>query len=289
MNGEVQEMTIKSKYTNTVNALTTGVVQELVMDSEGYVTKIRPLADADNENGYVANVNDPTADQVYSDSDYMAGNTAVSNFDVYHMTSNGAPLYLVGRTLHFTAADDQYGLFFASDAKAVVRQTVNGKTTTVAYGSVKEAYSILSDSNNVTTDGLNFKGEVVAVLDANGVAKWVFFDDQHPITSGDRPNYTNGKLEILGLTFTAGTPGSFNVNVGTKEAITAGGSYTVTIYSGNYIVASLSATNGSATAGQVWTNGVPSTINSASGAYRVVITSTDGAGVIRSAEANFVI
>ena len=289
MNGEVQEMTIKSKYTNTVNALTPGVVQELVMDSEGYVTKIRPLADADNENGYVANINDPTADQVYSDSDYVAGNTAVSNFDVYHMTSNGAPLYLVGRTLHFTAADDQYGLFFASDAKAVVRQTVNGKTTTVAYGSVKEAYSVLSDSNNVTTDGLNFKGEVVAVLDANGVAKWVFFDDQHPINSGDRPNYTNGKLEILGLTFTAGTPGSFNVNVGTKEAITAGGSYTVTIYSGNYIVASLSATNGSATAGQVWTNGVPSTINSASGAYRVVITSTDGAGVIRSAEANFVI
>ena len=284
MNGEVQEMTIKSKYTNTVNALTTGVVQELVMDSEGYVTKIRPLADADNENGYVANVNDPTADQVYSDSDYMAGNTAVSNFDVYHMTSNGAPLYLVGRTLHFTAADDQYGLFFASDAKAVVRQTVNGKTTTVAYGSVKEAYSILSDSNNVTTDGLNFKGEVVAVLDANGVAKWVFFDDQHPITSGDRPNYTNGKIEVLGVTFANST---FNVNVGTKEAIN-NASLDIKVYSGNFIVAEIN-TSTTLPAGGTWTYGVPATITAASGNYRVVVTTTDANGVVRSGEANFAI
>ena len=288
LNGEVQEMTIKSKYTSTVLALKEGVVQELVMDSDNYVTRIRPLADADNEMGYVADAIDTSKDQVYTYSDYQA-KSQVTGYDVYHMDSNGATLSLDGRTLHFNADLDQYGLFFASDAKAVVKQYVNKDWQTVEYGSVKEAYSTLADMDGNTVNGLTFKGEVVAVLDSNGVAQWVFFYDKTPVSSGNQPNYTNGKLDVLSLTFTpgaAGANGTFNVNVATKEAWGANGSYTVTIYSGNYVVGTLSTTNGAATAGMSWTSYVNATVGTASGTYRVVVTS-NADGVLRTGEATF--
>ena len=130
------------------------------------------------------------------------------------MDSNGATLSLDGRTLHFNADLDQYGLFFASDAKAVVKQYVNKDWQTVEYGSVKEAYSTLADMDGNTVNGLTFKGEVVAVLDSNGVAQWVFFYDKTPVSSGNQPNYTNGRLDVLSLTY---ANGSFSVNTGTKE------------------------------------------------------------------------
>ena len=110
---------------------------------------------------------------------------------MYHVNANGTTLYLDGRTLHLNNQWDQTGLFFASDAKAVVSQEVNGDRDEIAYASVREAYSTLSDANNVTTDGLNFQGEIVAVLDANGVAQWVFFYDYTSVNSGNTPDYGN--------------------------------------------------------------------------------------------------
>ena len=170
-----------------------------------------------------------------------------------------------------------------------MKQYVNKDWQTVEYGSVKEAYSTLADMDGNTVNGLTFKGEVVAVLDSNGVAQWVFFYDKTPVSSGNQPNYTNGKLDVLSLTFTpgaAGANGTFNVNVATKEAWGANGSYTVTIYSGNYVVGTLSTTNGAATAGMSWTSYVNATVGTASGTYRVVVTS-NADGVLRTGEATF--
>ena len=283
LNGEIQEMTIKSKYANTIDYLYKDEVEELVLDADGYVTKINRLVDSNNGNGmYAAG----SKNEVYDNADLNAG-TAVTNFDVYHVSGNGVTLHLDGRTLHLNNQWDQTGLFFASDAKAIVSQEVNGVRSNIEYGSVREGYSTLSDSDGITTNGLNFQGYVVAVLDSNGVAQWVFFYDGHGVTSGNRPNYTNGRLDVLSLTY---TNGSFSVNIGTKEELVAGGTYSVTIYSGNYVVATTGTLpSGHVAANGVWTDVVRANIGTASGVYRVVVTVTDGNRVVRSGEATFTI
>ena len=283
LNGEIQEMTIKSKYTSTVMNLRPDTVQELILDGENYVTKINSIPNAAGTT-YIKGTN-----EVFDNQELNAG-TAVTDFDVYDVTCSVA-LSLEGRTLHIDPTYDKNGLFFSRDAKAVVSQSVNGERDEVEYASVQEAYSVLADADNNTANGLTFNGRIVAVLDANGVAQWVFFYDNTNVSSGNQPNYTNGKLDVLGLTFTpgaAGANGTFNVNVATKESWGANGTYTVTIYSGNYVVGTLSTTNGAATAGMSWTSYVNATVGTASGTYRVVVTS-NADGVLRTGEATFTI
>ena len=151
--------------------------------------------------------------------------------------------------------------------------------------SVQEAYSVLADADNNTVNGLTFNGRIVAVLDANGVAQWVFFFDNTNVSSGNQPSYSNGRLDVLSLTY---ANGSFSVNTGTKEELVAGGTYRVDVYSGNYVVATTGnlAVNHVA-AGGVWTDVVRANIGTASGTYRVVVTCTDGNGVLRTGEATF--
>ena len=175
LNGEIQTMTVKSKYSKTVDNLEPGTVQELVLDADNYVTKI----------------NNVDVDKIYGDSEL---GDSVEGFDVYDIevsarNTAGAPLYLTGRTLHYTPKDD-VGLAVARDAKAVVSQIVNGDRDEVEYGSVQEAYSTLADANTNASD-LQYAGRVIAVLDADGVAQWVFFYDYTPINSGNTPDYGN--------------------------------------------------------------------------------------------------
>ena len=264
LNGEIQEMTIKSKYANTINNLYTGEVEELVLDAEGYVTKINRLDDNNNSNGMYARV---TKNEVYDNTDLNAG-TDVTAFDVYHVNVNGVTLHLDGRTLHLNNQWDQTGLFFASDAKAIVRQKVNGSWSNTEYASVREAYSTLSDSDSNTTNGLNFQGEVVAVLDSNGVAQWVFFYDNHGVTSGDRPNYNNGatilNLAHDGTQFTATVASNANITGTTVQ-------WEMEVYQGNVKVGD----SGRVTGGN-WTanTGYPLSAAGAvpfSGTYRVVV------------------
>lgn len=203
---------------------------------------------------------------------------------MYHVNANGTTLYLDGRTLHLNNQWDQTGLFFASDAKAVVSQEVNGDRDEIAYASVREAYSTLSDANNVTTDGLNFQGEIVAVLDANGVAQWVFFYDDHGVTSGTRPNYNDG-VKILSMTHSGGV---FNVAVATNANVTAN-NWDVSVYQNNVLVGqSLNQTSGNFNANQ----GYPLTATSfiggaASGTYRVEVTIRNGTTVVATGVATF--
>ncbi|MBM6679015.1 S-layer homology domain-containing protein, partial [Pseudoflavonifractor capillosus] len=176
LNGEIQTMTIKSKYSRTVDYLEPGTVQELVLDADNYVTKI----------------NDVDTDKIYDNTDL---GDSVEGFDVYNIevsarNTAGAPLYLIGRTLHYTPDSNDVGLAVARDAKAVVSQVVNGDRDEVEYGSVEEAFSTLADANPNSSD-LQYAGRVIAVLDADGVAQWVFFYDYTSVNSGNTPDYGN--------------------------------------------------------------------------------------------------
>ena len=259
LNGEIQEMTIKSKYTSTVLALNPGVVQELVMDGENYVTSVRNIPD---DATWVASA----TNNVYGNTE-LDHHVAVTGFDVYDVNCS-VELSLEGRTLHIDPTYDHYGLFFASDAKAVVSQEVNGDRSEIEYSSVKEAYSTLSDSDGITTNGLTFNGRIVAVLDSNGVAQWVFFYDNHGVTSGDRPNYNNGatilNLAHDGTQFTATVASNANITGTTVQ-------WEMEVYQGNVKVGD----SGRVTGGN-WTanTGYPLSAAGAvpfSGTYRVVV------------------
>ena len=47
LNGELVTKTIKSKFDNTVKQLDANTVQELVLDADGYVVRIKDLDDND--------------------------------------------------------------------------------------------------------------------------------------------------------------------------------------------------------------------------------------------------
>ena len=226
VNGEIQTMTIKSKYANTVTQLRENAVQELVLDADGYVTRINTLTDPDVTTEYsdsyyggfyVAGTSG--VDQVYTNTDLSSGtSTTVSDYDAYHIAVRGtaatSTMYLTGRTLHFGGVIDQTGLAIGSDAKAVVRQQVNGSWQDTEYASVREAYSVLADTDT-TTAGLQFYGNVAAVLDSNGVAQWVVFYDLEPVSSGNLPNYGNNS----GIGNVKGMNGVISVATGSGNAI----------------------------------------------------------------------
>ena len=97
-------------------------------------------------------------------------------------------MYLQGRTLWVEDAAKNVGLTFVSDANAVVIQPVNGKETKTAYSSVEEAVSSLGDYDE-DEDGLQFCGDIAAVLNNQGVAEWIVFKSTVDAGSGHGPSY----------------------------------------------------------------------------------------------------
>ena len=278
LNGEIQTMTIKSKYANTINTLDVNTVEELVLDGDGYVTKINRIPNAAGTT-YVKGTN-----EVY-DNRELDNHTLVTDYSVYDVACS-VKLSLDGRTLHIDPAYDYNGLFFAREAKAVVSQSVNGDRKEVEYASVQEAYSVLADSDKNSANGLTFNGKIVAVLDANGVAQWVFFYDNTDVTSGNRPVYTSG-ARVLNLTYSAGT---FNATAATTSNVTAT-SWTMSVYQGGILVGQTAgAASGNWTANTAY--GVSATASAGiavSGSYNVVLTIYNGSTVVASGEATFVI
>ena len=208
MNGELVTKTIKSRFTSTVNTLRPGTVQELVLDADGYVTTIKDL---DNGEG----VNDK--DEIYSNFDYNATTdwttTLLDDYEVYDITigsvlnptqqiigspiGDGSSRYMIdmscsGHTLHYDRNNTDIGLDFVNGAKAIVHQIVNNKDVWTDGIDVHTAFNMLVDADHNTNNNTNgvkqFSGRVVAVLNAQGVAEWVFFDDFTPRNSSD-PNY----------------------------------------------------------------------------------------------------
>ncbi|WP_300692512.1 S-layer homology domain-containing protein [uncultured Oscillibacter sp.] len=108
--------------------------------------------------------------------------------NLHHYDSAPTELTLAGRTLYVTPQSGSHtyvdeGLALQSDAKAVVIQRENGKWKTREFGSVKSALAQIVDVDE-TTPGLQYRGEVVAVMGSNGAAAWVVFTSYEDMVSG---------------------------------------------------------------------------------------------------------
>ena len=195
LDGQVQTLTAKSKYTSIIDELDKGTVQELRFDADDYVVKV---VDVDKLYDY-----DAATDEDIDIDDY----------DVYFVNSADArseelELKLQGRTLYITPGQDDMGLALASDAKAVVIQDENGKSDVkTEFDTVSGAISYLADPDEDTA-ALEYVGEIVAVLNSNGTAAWVVFDSETELLTGtNRPSddkeddtNTSGRITVNVLT-----------------------------------------------------------------------------------------
>ena len=221
MDGVKTTKTIKSRFTTTTRQLKPGTVQELVLDSDGYVTKIKDLENTPNTPA----ATHVSGNEVYDNVDFNStAVTSLKDYDAYHIMTrfadrNYSSLYdhvsntdtLTGlnpgttninlafqnNTLRYTTRNNDIGLPVTKDAKAVVWQKINGSGTWTDYSSVAAAYAMLNDADGDSTTNVNgakqFDGEVIAALNSNGVAEWVVFIDYTP-TQGKNPSYPGGSV-----------------------------------------------------------------------------------------------
>ena len=185
LNGEVQTLTAKSKYSNTINDLVKNTVQELRFDGD-YVVSVKDVKDKDIYGNQAAYHN--------------GGDVAkeLDGEDVYQMlglTPGTVPgtytLKLQGRTLYTTSDRTDMGLAMATDAKAVTIQTENGKTNVkTEFTDVSSAIAHLADPDNDTSNGTQYDGNIFAILDSNGTAKWVVFVSNTPLNTGNNGGTT---------------------------------------------------------------------------------------------------
>ena len=180
LGGEVQTLTARSKYPSTISDLDVGTVQELRFDGD-----------------YVVSVKDIPASDIYNTTKYNAS-TKIDDEEVYFVSVNnvsrGDVLELEGRTLYSSSRD--VGLTLVSDAKAVVIQDENNKTDVkTSYASVREAIAALGDPS--TAAGKQYVGDIIAVLNSQGVAEWVVFDSATPVNSGSDDGYVDVTSNIL--------------------------------------------------------------------------------------------
>ena len=181
LNGEVQTLTAKSKYSNTINDLVKNTVQELRFDGD-YVVSVKDVKDKDIYGNLAA----------YHNGGNIA--LALDGEDVYQML-NLVPgtntLKLQGRTLYTTSGRTDMGLAMATDAKAVTIQTENGKTNVkTEFTDVSSAIAHLADPDNDTSNGTQYDGNIFAILDSNGTAKWVVFVSNTPLNTGNNGGTT---------------------------------------------------------------------------------------------------
>ena len=172
LDGTIQELTVKSKFANTIKELDVSEVMELRYDGE-YVSKIIDLDLSD----------------FYTEGDYTTQNIDDEKvYDVSGLSVAGAnkadDLHLEGNTMYLTSNHDDYGLTFVKDAKAVVHQQVNGKWKWQEYDTVSDAIDALGDADKSDSNGkLGFDGRITAVLNSNGVAKWVVIDSNTDVVT----------------------------------------------------------------------------------------------------------
>ena len=184
VNGEVQTLTAKSKYSNTITKLAKNTVQELRFDGD-YVVSIKNLDTT------------KTTGDFYTD--YTQSNA--DDYDVYWMTNKvdavvtaatdlekctADELTLSGRTLYVTGTRKDVGLALAADAKAVTIQDENADTDVkTEFTSVSGALGHLADADE-EAEGLQFSGKVIAILNSKGAAEWVVFINDNGLYTGSK-------------------------------------------------------------------------------------------------------
>ena len=173
MGGKKVTLEARSKYQSTVDELIRGLnsVVELRFDGD-YVTSVKPVTSIMS-----------TFETLNPD------NYEVFDVDTNQYANDFVNLYLNGRTLH--TGNQSTGLTFVSGAPTVLKQTINNKSTTTEYNSVEEAYNDLADAkpNETVNPGLQFQGRIVAVLNSQGVAEWVYIISDTPVSSGNQGGY----------------------------------------------------------------------------------------------------
>ena len=184
MDGQVQTLTAKSKYVDTIRALRndTDDIVELRFDGDNYVVDVKDVDDIYGDDHYdelASNHIDPKYD--------------TADFDVYDVTE-GNELTLQGRTLYVLSNREDMGLALTSDAKAVVIQDENNKTDVkTEFSSVSAAISHLADADT-SVSGMQYDGRIIAALDSRGAASWVLFISDTPLNTGSsQGGQTSGK------------------------------------------------------------------------------------------------
>ncbi len=237
VDGELETLTVKSKFKKTINNLNPGHVQEVRYDGE-----------------YVVFVGDVDADDIYVDyqdpidgeSVYDIGHETENNVDCwdddhsddnnrtddYRLTFDGSAgekaddLHMVGKTLFLTsedvtAAERDFGLTFEAGAKAVVHQQINGKWKWQEFDSVSAAIDALGDADgDDTNDMLGFNGRLTAALTSKGTAKWIVIHSDTDVVTGNTV-VTNNKIEgVDAMDITPATGTALNASTLVGSAFT---------------------------------------------------------------------
>ena len=212
VDGTIQTLTVKDKFGTGIQKLAPGHVQELRYDGE-----------------YVVNIKNPGESEFYTKAEYASQPiNSESIYDVGHLKATSATVYneclltttdqahldigyesgearldensasnlhLEGRTLYLMDDQSDYGLTLVKDAKAVVHQRRDGDWKWEEYDSVKAAIDELGDAKE-STEALEYAGRITAVLDSNGVAKWVVFNSDTDVETGHVVTSTDIEVEV---------------------------------------------------------------------------------------------
>ena len=195
VDGAEQKLTVKSKFANTINSLLPGHVQELRYTDE-YVTSIKNVGMTKFYTNPAVEINE-NVHEVYDVGHVRHFSECVTSTDCSftgytyptsaRLSAATAPdLHVEGRTLKLgldSAAD--HGLTLVSESTpAVVIQYEDNEKETRYYSSVSAALSSLGDADGNYTDGkLGFAGRITAVLNSQGVAKWVVINSDTPVNT----------------------------------------------------------------------------------------------------------
>ena len=196
MDGQVQTLTAKSKYVDTIRALRNdadGIV-ELRFDGDNYVVDVKNV------------------DDIYGNTEYTDASKETKDYDVYDVTK-ADQLTLQGRTLYVTSNQADMGLALAKDAKAVVIQDENNKTDVkTEFSSVSAAIAHLADANTALA-GIQYDGRIIAALDNTGAATWVIFDSNTKLVTGAQ----QGGVVTPGVTVTIGAANAITITTTDNE------------------------------------------------------------------------
>ena len=218
VDGAVKDLTVKSKYTDTIDTIKDVVgasnvgkaaLLKLTYDAEGeYVIGIELLDDnADNDN-------------VYSNADM--GNSEDINPDIFKTFQvhydNAKELTASGRTL-YTSTRGDVGLTITSGAPVVVLQKdAKGNLSVEEYTTIAAALDAMEDSSA-------FKGTIAAKLNDKGTAEWLVFASSVQLTEDSKDDTsTDGKVN--GVTLAANGTVTLSLN----GTVKAGSKFDVTLY-----------------------------------------------------------
>ena len=223
--GEIQTLQIKTKYSSVINTITTplnatpdydnedvrwgeGYLFKLSYDAEGYVVNAEKYVDATSNYIFAydgTNWDDAITDQIIR---YMNVGTG----------SDSDTLVLVSNTLYNDAESTDKGLPLHPDAKFVVAQEEYGKFEKTEYDDIESALDALNDADT-SKDTLEFTGTISAILDNSGRAIWVVFDNRTGLSADKNEGSSNGSIKKVTLDKNGNI--TFNAGADTSETYEA--------------------------------------------------------------------